>query len=251
MATALYERVTDPDSRARLRASWGFCNWHAWMLAETSDTVFSSAIVYEDLLRAAMRRFERAGARGGRGRRLLTRLNAALGAAADRLVVRLERPKGPRPPCLQLAEARNGYLGTALPFLHDLEFERAYRASQGLCVPHALAALELDDGAAAEELLARTLPKWRELRDILGSFVEKHDHLKRTGFTEAEGGASLRAFETLAGASGLFPSHRDAVSTRRPGGLGVGRGRLARAAPGRSSRRGTARSGEHKSSPPA
>ena len=57
--TLLYERVNDPETRARLHASWGFCNWHGWMLRETPDSAFGSAILGEDLLRVLMRRFER------------------------------------------------------------------------------------------------------------------------------------------------------------------------------------------------
>src|SRR5437588_338841 len=28
----LYEQVTDVETRRRLRAAWGLCNWHTWML---------------------------------------------------------------------------------------------------------------------------------------------------------------------------------------------------------------------------
>ena len=59
----LYEHVTDPVSRSRLRASWGLCNWHAWMLRETADPAFGSAILCEDLLRVISRRLERAASR--------------------------------------------------------------------------------------------------------------------------------------------------------------------------------------------
>ena len=59
----LYEHVTDPVSRSRLRASWGLCNWHAWMLRETADPAFGSAILCEDLLRVLGRRLERSGGR--------------------------------------------------------------------------------------------------------------------------------------------------------------------------------------------
>jgi hypothetical protein len=59
------------------------------------------------------------------------------------------------------------------------------------------------DGAAPR-LLARTLPKWAELRRDLQGFIGKHDHRKRQPFTEAESAASLRALEVVAGAPGLF-----------------------------------------------
>src|SRR6266567_9497185 len=57
--TLLYEQVNDPETRSRLRASWGFCNWHAWMLREASNPAFGSAILSENMVRVVIRRFER------------------------------------------------------------------------------------------------------------------------------------------------------------------------------------------------
>lgn len=61
LGSLLYERVTDPDTRRRLHASWGFCSWHASLLREVSNPAFGSAILSEDLLQASIRRFERKG----------------------------------------------------------------------------------------------------------------------------------------------------------------------------------------------
>jgi len=55
----LYEQVTDPVVRRQLYASWGFCNWHAWLVRETPDPAFGSAILSDDLLRLAIQRFDR------------------------------------------------------------------------------------------------------------------------------------------------------------------------------------------------
>ena len=52
----LHEQVTDVDTRRRIRLSWGFCNWHTWMLADVAGSAFGSAIVYEDLLTRLLRR---------------------------------------------------------------------------------------------------------------------------------------------------------------------------------------------------
>jgi hypothetical protein len=81
----------------------------------------------------------------------------------------------------------------------------AYGRSQGLCVPHAIRALELGAGSPrADQLIARTLSKWAELPRDLSGFVAKHDYRNIEPFTEAEGTAYLRAFEALVGASGVF-----------------------------------------------
>jgi hypothetical protein len=200
----LYEHMTDPVSRARLRASWGLCNWHAWMLRETADPAFGSAILCEDLLRVLARRLERSATRGAAAT-LLGRLRARLGRPRAPAIVRLYRRRVVCPACSELARAEERYLQTALRFVDDPQFEQAYEASHGLCVPHALAALELAAGdAAGDRLLARTLPKWAELRRDLAGFVKKHDHRNREPFTEAEAAAYLRAIEALHGQAGLF-----------------------------------------------
>jgi uncharacterized small protein (DUF1192 family) len=219
LETLLYERVNDPVTRARLYTSWGFCNWHAWMLRETSDPAFGSAILCEDLLRVLMRRFERsAGHDATRRPGLLNRLRALLGRARVPGIVQAHRRRVQCPACSQLDGAEERYLETALRSIQDPQFDRAYRQSQGLCLPHALRALEIGPGGAVvHELLARTLPKWAELRRDLAGFVGKHDYRNREPYTEAEGTAYLRAVEALTGSPGLFPSdmRRETGSARR------------------------------------
>jgi hypothetical protein len=58
----------------------------------------------------------------------------------------------------------------------------------------------------AEVLMTRTLPKWAALRRDLTTFIEKHDHRNTVPFTDADRTGSVRAFEALAGATGVFGS---------------------------------------------
>ena len=217
----LYEQVTDPETRRRLHASWGFCNWHAWMLREVSDPAFGSAILYEDFLRAAIGRFERKATRvvtPPRG--LLGRLGRWGRRAARSLLVEEYRRRAVCPGCALVAESEQRYVELAVRFADDPEFDGAYRRSQGLCVPHAVRALHLGAGTAeVRHLIMHTLPKWAELRRDLQGFIDKHDHRKRQPFTEAESTAYLRAFETVAGAPGLFGNDlRAGTRARRRGG---------------------------------
>ena len=213
----LYEQVNDPETRSRLRASWGFCNWHAWMLKEASDPAFGSAILYEDLVRGAIRRFERlAGREVGATRRFIGWLRALVGRRRLPLLVELYRRRPQCPACGQAADSEERYIDAAVRWVDDPQFDRAYRKSEGLCVPHALHALEVDRGrGAAGLLLSRTLPKWTELRKDLEGFVSKHDYRNRESFTEGEGTAYVRAFEVLTGTPGLFPSDRGRQVSRR------------------------------------
>jgi hypothetical protein len=204
----LYEHVNDPETRSRLRASWGFCNWHAWMLREASDPAFGSAILYEDMVRGGIRKVERLSGRvTGGGGRFIGWLHALVGRRRLPVLVELYRRRPMCPACRQTADSEERYIDSALRFVDDPQFDRAYRKSQGLCMPHALHALEVDRGrGAAEQLLSRTLPKWTELRKDLDQFVSKHEYRNRDPFTEAEGTAYVRAFEAMTGTPGLFPS---------------------------------------------
>lgn len=204
----LYEQVNDPDLRIRLYSSWGFCNWHAWMLRETSVPAFGSSIIYDDLLRMASRRLERSSLRlilGPRGP--VDWLLRRFGRRRAPALVELYRRRSICPACGETAESEARYLQAALDFVDDAQFDGAYQRSQGLCVPHVIRALELGAGRdRAATLIARTLPKWAELRRDLAGFIGKHEYRNTQRFTEAEGTAYLRAFETLVGAPGVFGS---------------------------------------------
>jgi len=212
----LYEQVTDPVTRRQLYGSWGFCNWHAWLTRETSDPAFGSAILSDDLLRLAIQRFQNPNRGERRSRRVLGWLGRAGGRAAGTLLARLYARRRLCPGCRQSALSEAGYVRAMLQFVDDPELERAYWQSAGLCVPHALRALELGGGGeAARRLVARTLDKWESLRRDLQGFIGKHDHRNRQPFTQAEAEAPERALEALAGASGVFGPQSDRVRPER------------------------------------
>ena len=206
LETILYEHVTDPDTRAALRAAWGFCNWHTWMLVDIGGVMTGSAILYEDLVGAAVRRVRHGRARATSGRSLARRVSGLFVGHRPAVAERYER----RPSCPACVHSRRGearYVETMLHGIGNAEFDRAYEASDGICLPHVMQTLERGTPArAAEELVARTLAKWQTLRDDLQRFVGKHDYRNREPFTDAEVAASRRAFETLVGRRAIFGS---------------------------------------------
>ena len=213
----LYEQVTDPETRRGLYASWGLCNWHAWLLEETPDSAFGSAILSDDLLRLAIQRIERATGRAGAKRRALDGWLGRLAPRPEPLLSRLYRRRRPCPGCRHTARSEDDYLRALVQFVDDPEVEQAYWMSHGLCVPHALRALALGDGSAgAHRLIERTVQKWNALRTDLQGFVAKHDHENRQPFTAAEADAHLRAIETLTGARGLFGPYPGRIPDRGP-----------------------------------
>ncbi len=204
LGALLYEQVTDPDTRDTLRASWGFCNWHTWMLLEIEHAKFGSAIIYEDLVRLALKRIERLDAGAGASRRRGW-FSSLFHRPPRTTEGRPYRARPACPVCITAAETEGRYLEALVSFIGEGDLLAAYARSDGLCVPHLFAALEVGgDRPQARALVARTREKWTRLRRELESFVAKHDYRNREPYTGAEAASYTRAFALLAGARGVF-----------------------------------------------
>ena len=200
----LHERVTDLDTRRAVRRSWGFCNWHTSMLADTAGSAFGAAIIYEDLVTRLLRRTEgpRRGSGSGRWRIALRRRRwrAAL--------VDLWKRRTTCPACADAAASERRYLETLSTFIDDDVLRAAYARSDGLCVSHLVRAIERGN-ESADTLVAHTREAWARIGRDLAAFVSKHDHRNRAPYTEGEAAACARAFEMLAGARrSTLPSSR-------------------------------------------
>jgi Family of unknown function (DUF6062) len=199
----LYEQVTDVETRRRLRAAWGLCNWHTWMLATLGGGMTSAAILHEDLVRVCTRRVDALrDRRPSRLARLLRRWQAPLGPrrSAERLVRRARCPV-----CVAGRRGEARYLDTVVEFLGEREFAEVYARSTGLCVPHVVRAIE--DGAEGDglrRLLDDTLPKWTAVGHRLDGFIRSHEYRSTQPLSAAETSACTAAFEIVAGAAGVF-----------------------------------------------
>jgi hypothetical protein len=215
LGALLYEHVNDPDTRRRLRGSWGFCGWHTWMLRDLADPAFGSAVIHEDLLRVLGQRVRRQwSVRRPGSPGLLGWLRRLLGQGRRPLLAELRDRRPTCSACQESMEAESRYLDAALRYAEDPQFDRAYARSDGLCLPHVVRVLERDSTGLAEPLVAGTVQKWEALRKDLRAFIEKHDYRNAATFTEAEGLSYLRAFEVVAGAPGVFGKD---VRLRSPG----------------------------------
>ena len=205
LGALLYEQVTDPDTRRRIRAAWGFCNWHTWMLLEVPNAASGAAILYEDLVRISLDRIRRM--RDGTTT-FVTRTWSRLFARRRRpTIVELRRRRRSCPACAWVSEAEARYLATLTRFVDDPQLARAHASSDGLCAPHLLAAVELSSGTVElGRLLDLTMLKWNALRRDLEGFVGKHDYRNRVPFTDAEASSYRRAFEMMAGRQGAWGS---------------------------------------------
>lgn len=197
----LYEQVTDVETRRGLRRSWGFCNWHTWMLPEVeAASALGAAILCEDLVTRAVRRTEHLprGPRPGAFRRWLGALRRRRSAP-----VGLHEPRVSCPACVDAARAEAHYLQALARFLDDEILGAAYARSDGLCVPHVILAVE-QGSANVDTLVARTRDAWARVGRDLAAFVAKHDHRNQEPYTDAEVTSRTRALEMLAGAPGVF-----------------------------------------------
>ena len=206
LESLLHEQVTDVETRRRIRLSWGFCNWHTWLLADIAGSTFGAAIVYDDLVARLLRRTgelrSRSRPAGWLGN-LRRRSRATL--------VDLWKSRAPCPGCVDAAATETRYLDTVLTFLDDEALRTAYALSDGLCAPHLVQAVERGP-ESADALVTRTRQAWARIGRDLGAFVGKHDHRNRQPFTEAEAAACARALEMLAGAPGVFGNVRDSAA---------------------------------------
>lgn len=201
----LHEQVTDPDTRGAVRRSWGFCNWHTWMLPDIGGSAFGAAIIYEDLVTRALRRTHVR--RRARLRGWLAAFRRPRPALLELWARRAECPA-----CADARTTEARYLDAMVRFAGDETLRAAYTHCDGLCLPHLVLAVERG-GERAEPLVARTREAWAGIGGDLAGFVGKHDHRNREPYTEAEAAACARAFQLLAGAPGVFGHARGTTPT--------------------------------------
>ena len=204
LTAVLAEHVTDPVSRARLAAAWGFCAAHATALSEMPDAALGTAIVYHALVEQASRWLDETA----------TAATTPVRRRGWRALVGRSRPPGNGtrsrhagcPVCAELVAAEACHLDEVVDGLVAPDFRRAYASSEGLCLPHLVLALERrGHGAGTAQLVDLTREKLRELAQDLRQFVDKHDHrVARPRFTDGEAGAWRRALALLSGRMELF-----------------------------------------------
>lgn len=194
----LYEAVLDPDVRAKLKDSQGFCREHVAMLARQPGRALGIALIYRDILQdlivgleAPERRKRRWGERFRNflpGRRRLPTLAA----------------KARCPACDISQRHEDSYIELLLAHLDDAKLYEAYAQGEGLCLNHLLLALAR---AGNQETLSRLaqpqIERYTVMLHHLDEFIRKRDHRFRHEPMGPEGDVWLRAMNTVAGGAGL------------------------------------------------
>jgi hypothetical protein len=188
LASVAYDQVNDVDLRTELRAARGFCNVHAHRWLSEVHSVLGTAIVYADLLKAALRELDESESsqRGGRWRAFLGAPTAAVGAC---------------PACRAQTEAEDRFLNALLATVEANP--EALDGSEGMCLRHARAALRRG-GPGAERVLRHTRAAVEQLVQELGEVIRKEDYrFRHEPRTDAERTAPSRAVARVAGIEGL------------------------------------------------
>jgi hypothetical protein len=198
IASVSYEGVNDLALRAELRAGGGFCNPHAYRWLREARSVLGTALIYRDVLTAAMQNLDpsdarRAGVLGGL-RRSGTRSRPAA-----------RRASGTCPACRVQRDAEARYLDALLELLVEAQDEvaTALVRAGGLCLLHAERTLTRR-GPAAERALAATQAALGRLVELLDEVIRKEDYRFRDEpRSAAERAAPAQAIASAAGAEGI------------------------------------------------
>jgi hypothetical protein len=184
-----YEQVNDINLRQQLRRVGGFCNPHAFQWLREARSVLGTALIYRDVLNAALGAIEAAGPANGQRSRLLRGLLGSRQSDAQ------------CPMCQAQAEAETRYLDALLSLL--AADARAISDSEGLCRRHTLAAARSGrDGA--DLIVRRTREVVDRMLTDLDEVIRKEDYRFRDEpRSEAERSVPSRAIAWAAGADGL------------------------------------------------
>jgi hypothetical protein len=138
--------------------------------------------------------------------RLLRRLFSAVAAPT---AVIWRQGKAPCPICTHVRSFEATYLQTGLEYMTDLDFQKTFEGSFGLCVPHLyLAASLYPEHPNLSTLFKQQLTKMEALRADLQEFIRKQDYRFRKEPMGDEGTAWRRSIELLTGKVGIFGPDR-------------------------------------------
>jgi hypothetical protein len=187
-----YEQVNDLTLRERLRRGGGFCNAHAHQWLTEAHSVLGTALIYRDVLQAALRELDEPASKSNGG--------------LFRALRRGNRSEADCPLCEAQAQAEARYLEALLAVLAADPAARKtlLDAEDGLCRRHTLAALRSGHAAATYVVESARASLERTLAD-LDEVIRKEDYrFRHEERTDAQRRAPARAIDWAAGASGLI-----------------------------------------------
>ncbi|HBY98918.1 MAG TPA: hypothetical protein DEP84_34055, partial [Chloroflexi bacterium] len=196
----LWEGVMDREFRRVFLASEGLCLEHAWRLQTLEASEWHSGLgtgtLYESLLEAV--------------RRMLAEQSEQTAPAASpwwhpaRWLRRAPAPALPPPEqcpvCRSRQRSEQSYTSTLAKLLEQPAWREAYRASDGLCLPHLRQTLPHTARETRQWLLAETETKLHIVHHDLKEYLRKHSwQYHAEPMSQAEQRSWIRAVAVLRG----------------------------------------------------
>ena len=194
--TLLWENVNDPGARRDIRQARGFCHQHAWELIQGGASS-GSVIILRDVVQHVLAVLENARLEPAMPVPFFRRTQPA---AAAEMAAELA-PQVPCPVCARAEMAESISITTLIEGLPgESGLLEAYRASEGLCLPHLRRALSTArDPAVAAALVETQIAIWRRLEAHLSEIIRKLDYRFREEPRGEEVGAAVRAVAAMSG----------------------------------------------------
>jgi len=208
----LYEAVLDPAVRAKTKSAQGFCARHVEMLGNRPGRALGIALIYRDIIRAAVDSArDGMSAAAGKPNSLLRK-----GKAGERIARSLPHRQA-CPACLIGAEAEHNYVTLMLTHIEDPEFQQSYAEGEGLCYEHLLAVLRLAQTPNEVRCLVEPqIVRYEAMLHEMDEFIRKRDHRFRHEPMGDEGDVWLRAMNTMVGGAGWGLSARSGGRRSNP-----------------------------------
>lgn len=201
----LYEAVLDPAVRAKLKQAQGFCAEHVEMLGRRPGRALGIALIYRDIIRAAIIAAEKAKPEAaGKGLRGLFDKRQPGSALAHTL-----RTRQVCPACLIGAESERNNLELMLVHIEDPQFQQGYAVGEGLCLVHLIGVLELaKTPGEVHSLIDPQVARYHIMLHELDEFIRKRDHRFCHEPMGDEGDVWLRVMNAVVGGAGQGLSAR-------------------------------------------
>jgi hypothetical protein len=194
----MYEYVNAPMTHEAMRASRGLCAEHNSQLENYGASVLGIAILQSAILDELLK--ITAGSGGGSA---LSRLRGVVKKGAG-LADNLE-PDAPCSACETLVKSQQLHVDALAWHISDTGLADAYRASDGLCLPHFRLVLRAAPNSAhVNALVSIQTGIWERLKAELDDFARKYDINHADEMMGAEGNSWRRALPLVAGLKSVF-----------------------------------------------
>ncbi len=201
----LWESVNDPGLRDKIRQSRGFCHQHAWRMVHNGASL-GATIIMRDVMQGLLNSLGAAEFQGPPAlslRRAHEVLQPEQPSAATVAAVAHLESEAPCPVCVQADKMERIYVQTLVDnLLGEANLIEAYRASDGLCLPHFRQALaRIRRREAFQHIVAAQETIWQRLVDQLAEIIRKSDYRFQHEPRGAETGACVRSIAATVGTS--------------------------------------------------